>query len=43
MPFFFPSQNSDSWDWLLSKGFTVIQTDRPAMLLAYLKKKRLHK
>lgn len=33
----------DSWDWLLAKGFTVIQTDRPAMLLDYLHKKRLHK
>jgi glycerophosphoryl diester phosphodiesterase len=33
----------DSWDWLLGKGFTVIQTDRPAALLAYLKKKGLHK
>lgn len=33
----------DSWDWLLAKGFTVIQTDRPAALLAYLKKKGLHK
>lgn len=33
----------DSWDWLLSKGFTVIQTDRPAALLAYLHKKGLHK
>ncbi|WP_052306915.1 DUF4996 domain-containing protein [Chitinophaga pinensis] len=33
----------DSWDWLLSKGFTIFQTDRPATLLAYLQKKGLHK
>ncbi|WP_343692129.1 glycerophosphodiester phosphodiesterase family protein [Chitinophaga sp.] len=33
----------DSWDWLLSKGFMVIQTDRPAALLAYLHKKGLHR
>ena len=33
----------DSWQWLLDKGFTVIQTDRPAALLAYLRSKGLHK
>ncbi|SFE00184.1 glycerophosphoryl diester phosphodiesterase [Chitinophaga sp. CF118] len=33
----------DSWQWLLDKGFTVIQTDRPAALLAYLRGKGLHK
>jgi glycerophosphoryl diester phosphodiesterase len=33
----------DSWQWLLDKGFTVIQTDRPAALLAYLRTKGLHK
>ena len=33
----------DSWQWLLDKGFTVIQTDRPAALLAYLKQQGLHK
>lgn len=32
----------DSWQWLLDKGFTVIQTDRPAALLAYLRSKGLH-
>jgi len=32
----------DSWDWLLSKGFTIIQTDRPAALISYLKTKGLH-
>lgn len=32
----------DSWDWLLEHGATVIQTDRPAELLAYLRKKKLH-
>lgn len=34
---------NDSWEWLINKGFTIIQTDRPAMLLAYLRKKGLHK
>lgn len=33
----------DSWQWLLDRGFTVIQTDRPAALLAYLRGKGLHK
>ncbi|MGZ3755888.1 MAG: glycerophosphodiester phosphodiesterase family protein [Mucilaginibacter sp.] len=33
----------DSWDWILAHGATVIQTDRPALLLAYLRKKHLHK
>lgn len=33
----------DSWDWLLAKGFTMFQTDRPAALIAYLRKKKLHK
>ncbi|OMP75260.1 MULTISPECIES: glycerophosphodiester phosphodiesterase family protein [unclassified Chitinophaga] len=33
----------DSWQWLLDKGFNIIQTDRPALLLAYLRKKGLHK
>jgi glycerophosphoryl diester phosphodiesterase len=33
----------DSWQWLLDKGFTVIQTDRPAALLVYLRSKGLHK
>jgi glycerophosphoryl diester phosphodiesterase len=33
----------DSWDWLISHGATVLQTDRPAELLDYLRKKHLHK
>lgn len=33
----------DSWDWLLAKGFTMFQTDRPAALLTYLRKKKLHR
>jgi glycerophosphoryl diester phosphodiesterase len=33
----------DSWQWLLDKGFNIIQTDRPAPLLVYLRKKGLHK
>ncbi|MBS1661319.1 MAG: glycerophosphodiester phosphodiesterase family protein [Bacteroidetes bacterium] len=32
-----------SWDWLISHGATVIQTDRPAQLLQYLRSKKLHK
>jgi len=33
----------DSWDWLISHGATLIQTDRPAALLTYLRKRKLHK
>ena len=33
----------DSWDWLISHGATVLQTDRPAALLTYLRKRKLHK
>lgn len=32
----------NSWDWLLAHGVTMIQTDRPAELLQYLRKKHLH-
>lgn len=32
----------DSWDWLISHGATMLQTDRPAELLDYLRKKHLH-
>ncbi len=31
-----------SWDWLIAHGATIIQTDRPAQLLTYLRKKGLH-
>ncbi len=33
----------DSWDWLISHGATVLQTDRPEAMLKYLRKKGLHK
>lgn len=33
----------DSWDWILAQGATIIQTDRPQLLLEYLRKKQLHK
>lgn len=33
----------ESWGWLVSKGANIIQTDRPAPLLKYLKAKKLHK
>ena len=29
----------EGWDWFLSRGATVLQTDRPAALIEYLKKK----
>lgn len=33
----------DSWDWLIAHGATMIQTDRPRELLAYLRKRKLHR
>jgi len=32
----------NSWDWMLTHGATMIQTDRPKELLDYLRKKHLH-
>ncbi len=32
----------DSWQWLLDGGATLIQTDRPALLIQYLKKNHRH-
>ncbi len=32
-----------SYDWIIQKGFNMIQTDRPAYLLKYLQSKDLHK
>lgn len=32
----------DSWEWLIAHGATMIQTDRPQMLLNYLRKRSLH-
>ncbi|QDT69450.1 putative glycerophosphoryl diester phosphodiesterase 1 [Planctomycetes bacterium MalM25] len=31
-----------SWGWLIDRGASVLCTDRPAQLLAYLRSKRLH-
>ncbi|GLB52977.1 glycerophosphoryl diester phosphodiesterase [Neptunitalea chrysea] len=31
------------YGWLLKKGVTMLQTDRPQLLLAYLRKKQLHR
>lgn len=31
-----------NWGWVIGKGANIIQTDRPGMLLDYLKKKGLH-
>ncbi len=33
----------DSWDWIISKGVNIIQTDRPQELLQYLRKNKLHR
>ena len=33
----------DSWDWLISHGATMIQTDWPRELLSYLRKRSLHR
>ncbi|MXV16755.1 glycerophosphodiester phosphodiesterase family protein [Hufsiella ginkgonis] len=32
-----------SYDWIIARGATIIQTDRPEFLLAYLRKRGLHK
>lgn len=32
----------ESWGWIISQGATLIQTDRPAAMISYLKKKGLH-
>lgn len=37
------SQPTDGWGWLLAHGATIIQTDRPTELLAYLRARKLHK
>lgn len=36
-------QPADGWGWLVAHGATLIQTDRPAELLAYLRQRKLHK
>jgi glycerophosphoryl diester phosphodiesterase len=32
----------NSWDWIMNHGATIIQTDRPQLLLQYLREKHLH-
>lgn len=32
----------ESWGWLITRGVNIIQTDRPAALLQYLRKRKLH-
>lgn len=32
----------ESWGWIISQGATLIQTDRPATMISYLKEKGLH-
>lgn len=36
-------KTEESWGWLIAHGVNMIQTDRPQALLAYLKKRKLHK
>lgn len=35
-------QQDESWGWLLKQGASLIQTDRPQMLIQYLKKHKRH-
>ena len=35
-------QPGESWGWIIGQGAKLIQTDRPALLLEYLKAKKLH-
>ncbi|MDW7690439.1 glycerophosphodiester phosphodiesterase family protein [Flammeovirgaceae bacterium SG7u.111] len=35
-------QPDDNWGWVIEKGANVIQTDRPQLLLDYLREKELH-
>jgi glycerophosphoryl diester phosphodiesterase len=32
----------NSWDWIMNHGATIIQTDRPQLMLQYLREKHLH-
>lgn len=34
---------ADGWGWLIAHGATMIQTDRPAELIAYLRNRKLHR
>lgn len=35
-------QPDESWGWIVNQGAKLIQTDRPALLLDYLRNKKLH-
>lgn len=35
-------QPDESWGWIIDQGAKLIQTDRPALLLEYLRNKKLH-
>ena len=36
------NNKKDSWDWIIAHNATIIQTDRPQLLLMYLREKHLH-
>ncbi|MGQ7856733.1 glycerophosphodiester phosphodiesterase family protein [Pedobacter sp. WC2501] len=36
------NNKKDSWDWIVARNATIIQTDRPQLLLEYLRSKKLH-
>ncbi|HEY0244983.1 MAG TPA: glycerophosphodiester phosphodiesterase family protein [Mucilaginibacter sp.] len=36
------NNKKDSWDWILAHNATIIQTDRPLLMLQYLRAKHLH-
>ena len=37
------NEPDESWGWILDRGATLIQTDRPKELIQYLKKRKAHK
>ena len=37
------NNKKDSWGWIIAHGATIIQTDRPLLMLEYLRQKQLHK
>lgn len=37
------NQPDETWGWLIAHGATIIQTDRPVLLLQYLKNRKLHR
>jgi glycerophosphoryl diester phosphodiesterase len=36
------NNKKDSWDWILAHNATIIQTDRPLLMLQYLRARHLH-